>query len=284
MDRITPHIFLSLLFFVLPCLSPAADNPQWHMLEDGLQLGLFDPAQKSRIYASKIVILKIDPRQYRFVLMSASEHGQKTRTERQWCEEFRLIAAINASMYQSDRPLRSTGYMKNFGHLNNPGINPAFGAFFAFNRAVPMVPEVQIVDRRLQRDWKEVLAKYNTVVQNYRMISRGLKTGWPQSQEIYSTAAIGIDRDRQVLWILSRAPYSTHDFIHILLSLPIDVRDAIYLEGGPEASLYYHGTNGGQGRQMKDLVSKTIKNGIHDSPLRIPNVIGIVRKEPSDPS
>ena len=61
---------------------------------------------------------------------------------------------------------------------------------------------------------------YHTVVQNYRMISKGKKRGWPPEGEIYSTAAIGMDSDRHVLFILSRSPYSTHDLILILLNLP----------------------------------------------------------------
>jgi len=31
----------------------------------------------------------------------------------------------------------------------------------------------EIIDKRLQKDWKNIIKKYNGVVQNYRMIFKG---------------------------------------------------------------------------------------------------------------
>jgi hypothetical protein len=267
-----------LLAVSLFCTDSKAETNLWQMLDEGLYLGEFASTLKSRIPNFPITILKIDPKFYSFKLLCASEHDGNMRTVKKWCNEFGLLAAINASMYQDTDPLKSTGYMKNFTHINNPHINPAFGAFMVFNPIDSSLPEPRFVDRRLQKGWKAQIEKYHTVVQNYRMISRGKRKGWPQQNKLYSTAAVGMDIDNNVLFIHSPSSYSTHDFISILLSLPIDIDSAMYLEGGPEATLYI---------SPKDIQAKSEgrygtlfgKNFSDLSTLTLPNVIGIVKRK-----
>jgi hypothetical protein len=255
-----------------------AESKPWKMLDEGLYLAEFNSTLKSRITDFPITILKISPEFYSFKLLCATEHGRKMRTVKQWCNEFNLLAVINASMYQDTDPLKSTGFMKNYTHMNNPYINPAFGAFMAFNPINASLPEPRFVDRRLQKDWKVQIEKYSTVVQNYRMISKGKRKGWPQQDKLYSTAAMGMDIENNVLFIHSPSPHSTHDLIHILLSLPIDIDSAMYLEGGPEAILYI---------SPKEIQTKSkgrygamLGGNYGDlSSLTLPNVIGIVKRK-----
>lgn len=266
-------ILLSLCLFVS---YSGAESRNWQRLDDGLFLGEFEPKKRSKICNRNIVILKIDPRLFSFRLLSASEHGLRSRTAKEWCEEFSLAAAINASMYQSTDMSMSTGYMRNYGHINNPSINSKFGAFMVFNPIDPSLPEARIVDRRVQKDWKEIINQYNSVVQNYRMISQGQRSGWPQQNKIYSTAAVGIDKDSSVLFILSRSPYSTYDFINILLSLPIKIQDAMYVEGGAEATLHYS-----LGSKEETLLGRceNLKNkDVNRLSRSLPNIIGVIRR------
>jgi hypothetical protein len=277
-SRLSAILPLLLMFLIIAVSRSIAEPRAWQKLSDGLYMGAFDPKMKSKICNHKIVILKIDPKFHVLRLLSASEYDHKPRTAKAWCNEFGLLAAINASMYQNMEPLRSTGYMRNGKHLNNSYINPAFGAFLCFNPVDASLPEFQIVDRRLQKDWKRVIKRYKTVVQNYRMISDGKKMGWPQREEIYGSAAIGMDKDNQVLFILSRSPFSTHDLIHILLSLPIHIKSAMYVEGGPEATLYMKVHD-------KEMIfvgtcePDTSESEGLKSLQRIPNVIGVVKRK-----
>ncbi len=277
-SRLSAILLLLLMFLIIAVSRSSAEPRAWQKLSDGLYMGAFDPKMRSKICNHKIVILKIDPKFHALRLLSASEYDRKPQTAKAWCNEFGLLAAINASMYQNMEPLRSTGYMRNDKHLNNSYINPAFGAFLCFNPVDASLPEVQIVDRRLHKDWKSVIKRYNTVVQNYRMISDGKKRGWPQREEIYGSAAIGMDNDNHVLFILSRSPFSTHDLIHILLSIPINIKSAMYLEGGPEATLYIRA----RGKEMIFVGTCEADTTEHEdlkSLQRIPNVIGVVKRK-----
>ena len=261
---------------VLACLASTATARGWQELEKGLYFGEFVSPQESPVCNYPIVVLKIDPEFYAFKLLSTSEYGTKPKTAREWAEEFRLLAVINAGMYRENYKT-STGYMKNFEHTNNGYVNPKFGAFMAFNPVSSRVPRVQIVDRYHQ-DWKKLMKQYNTLIQNYRMISLKGENVWKQSKRLYSTACVGIDKDGNVLFIHSRSPFSVHDFNHILIGLPLAIKNAMYVEGGSEASLYVKAG----GKEHEWVGSYETSFAEHDDNTLawgIPNVIGITRRK-----
>jgi uncharacterized protein YigE (DUF2233 family) len=267
---------ITCLVVVLTCLASAATARGWQELEKGLCFGEFVSPQKSPVCNYPIVIMKIDPKLYAFKLLSASEHGHKPRTAGEWAKEFGLLAVINAGMYREDHKT-STGYMKNFEHTNNGHINPKFGAFMTFNPISSRVPSVQIVDRYNQ-DWKKLTKQYDTVIQNYRMISLKGENVWEQSKRIYSTACVGMDKDGHVLFIHSRSPFSVHDFNHILIGLPLAIKNAMYVEGGPEASLYVKA--GGKEREwVGSYETSFAEHDDNTSAWGIPNVIGVLRRK-----
>jgi hypothetical protein len=253
---------------LLLCCQPGramADGPGAESLKSGLESAEF--YDKASPGALPIHVLKIDPQKCRFKLLSASEREGGPRSLKGWSEEFGLDAVINASMYQEENLDRSTGFMKNFNHLNNPTINSRYGAFIVFNPVDPLLPPVQFIDKRLQPDWRQRIEEYHTVIQNYRMISAGEQTGWYRDQKAHSTAALGMDGGGNVLFIFSSMPRTTNDFIDLLLKLPLEIRDAMYLEGGAYAGLY-----------RRDAGSARVTGAGFDRlhSLKVPNVIGVV--------
>ena len=263
-------LFLPFLFAV----AAYAASPHWEKLEEGLYLGEFkaDPAGRD----CGITVLKIDPQFFDFQIFSASEYSGKSRTIHQWTEDFSLKATINASMYQGGDFLKSTGYMRNYSHSNNTHINRSFGAFLVFNPVDPSFPRVQLIDRRLQKDWKQTIQQYHSVVQNYRMVSFGKKRGWPQQDRRHGTAAIGLDTENRVLFILSRAALSTHDLISSLLSLPLNIQGAMYVEGGPQAALQLR--SGPEIRSWIGVCGENFAVADRVFGFEIPNVIGVRKR------
>jgi hypothetical protein len=135
---------------------------------------------------------------------------------------------------------------------------------------------VQIVDRTC-RNLDEVQGRYAAMVQSIRMVSCDRTNVWSQQPDKkWSTAAIGMDQQGRLLFIHLRSPLTTHDLIDALLTLPLGLREAMYVEGGPEAQLY---VNAG-GREV-ELVGSHGSSfaGIENSyALPIPNVVGVRRK------
>jgi uncharacterized protein YigE (DUF2233 family) len=244
----------------------------WHRLHAGLELGIFASPRPSQAGDSMVRVLRIDPHRFEFKLLNASAPGQgKTLTAREWCRRNDLVAAINASMYQKDHKT-SVSLMRTQTHTNNPRLTKDM-TVLAFDRKGQGVPPVKIIDRQCEnfKNWKN---KYGTFVQSIRMISCQGKNVWTQQPKKWSTAAIGMDHQGNVLFIHVRSPYSTHDLINILTELPLDISRAMYVEGGPEAQLYVR-----TDQQEFEFVGSFETNFNENSDNRfawpVPNVIGI---------
>jgi uncharacterized protein YigE (DUF2233 family) len=253
---LSPHVGLS-------------EEGLWKKVDEGLYIGEFLPPEKS-----KITIVKIDPKFYSFKLLCASEHGKIKMTVKKWCQRHNLISAINAGMYQEDG-IRNVGYMKNFAHINNPRVNPTYNAVLAFNPIESTLPEIQIIDLRCQ-DFERLRSKYQTFVQNMRMISCQQENVWRKQDKAWSIAVFGIDKSGNALFILTESSYSGYDFANILLSLPISLYNAMYLEGGQEATLYFSA----RGLELERVgrPASVDENDNIPTARSIPNVIGITKK------
>lgn len=263
-------------------LTPAADSPPtapskpapavpWRALDPGLDLAEFT----STLAAGGdgvIHVLRIDPKRWRLRLLNASaQEDGKPRTARAWARQEGLAAAINASMYQADLKT-SVSLMRAPGHVNNPRLTRD-KAILAFDTSDPSLPPVQIVDRECQ-DFDALAGRYGSLVQSIRMVSCTGRNVWLPQDKAWSTAAIGTDRQGRVLFIHARAPYTTHNFVEALLGLPIELRNAMYAEGGHEAQMFVSAG----GRQYEYLGGADDGNddGLAGLAWPIPNVIGIV--------
>jgi len=218
-----------------PTTFPAFEN-SWQVLEPGLEFGIF--RTPTSLEHAGIHVLRIDPTYFEFRLLNASATSTKQLlSAKEWCRQYHLVAAINASMYQEDY-LASVSLMQTAGHINNPRLSKD-KSILAFDRRTSEVPLVKIIDRQCEsfEEWKR---HYTTFIQSIRMISCYGKNVWRQQPQKWSTAAIAVDTDGHGLFIHVRFPYSTHDLINVLLELPLNISRAMYAEGGYEAQLYIH--------------------------------------------
>jgi uncharacterized protein YigE (DUF2233 family) len=265
-----PIALLSWLLVAAPSTGP------WQTLEPGLQWAELKAPQASIHGDSLVRVLRIDPSRFDLVLMNASAKPDGTsKTARQWANAGGLVAAINASMYQTDYKT-SVALMQTAGHVNNSRLSKD-NAVLAFDPIGADLPRVQIIDRKCQ-DLAKLRTQYRSLVQNIRMISCEGKNVWSQQKRRWSTAAVGIDRSGHVLFIHSRSPYSTHDFINVLLKLPLELKNAMYVEGGPEAQLFVRSGE----REIQWVGSyETGLNEANNNQAAwpIPNVIGVLRRE-----
>jgi hypothetical protein len=251
-------------------------KPGWKQLDKGLQLGTFLAPQAAVVGDSRVKVLRIDPKYYQLRLLNASrvENGVPL-TPKQWCRQNGLVAAINPSMYQTDYKT-SVSLMRTKGHINNPRLSKDM-TILAFDRQSPDVPRAKIIDRQCEdfQFWKQ---KYGTLVQSIRMISCTGKNVWKPQPRRWSTSAIGIDGQDNILFIHVRSLYSTHDLINILKKLPLNISRAMYTEGGPQAQLYIN-----SGHKELDLTGsyETGSNDDNEGAISwpLPNVVGISKRK-----
>ena len=264
---------LGLLVGSLPTAAGEPGPGVWQRLEPGLEYASFLSPVPAEGGDSRIRVLRIDPQRFELQLLNVSAFPDSApMTAKEWARRHDLVAATNASLYQTDYRT-SVSLMKTRDHTNNPRLSKD-NAILAFDRLDDGVPPVQIIDRTCD-DLPGLQEHYGALVQSIRMISCQGKNVWRPQDKAWSTAAIGIDRAGRVLFIHVRSPLSTHDLIEGLLALPLDISRAMYVEGGPQAQLYVQAG----GRELEFA-------GTYGSPLGvaadlyvapIPNIIGVRR-------
>jgi hypothetical protein len=266
----------------LPAAPGAAPEAEpWRTVAPGLEVAEFTAPRPSDVGDSRIVVVRIDPKHHELRLLSAKALGlSRSPTARQWVEEHGLAGAINASMFREDQ-LTSVSYMRSGDHVNNPAWTKD-KAVFAAGPDDPALPEVQIVDRTCQ-ELEPLKARYRILVQNIRMLDCAGRNTWAQQPRRWSTASVGTDDAGRVLFIHCRSPFSTHDFIEALRALPLRLKRLMYVEGGPEASLYVRW----DGRPVVSRVG-SFETGFRLDDLNrdfwpLPNVIGFAPKTPEAP-
>jgi len=242
----------------------------WKEADEGLLVAEFESVFDNDPY--EVTVVKVDPERYSFQLLCATEHGKESLTVKEWALKYQMLAAVNAGMFQ-ENGLTSVGFMKNFGHVNNPRLSKA-NTILAFNPVGENLPEIQLIDRECQ-DLNDLRQKYQSFVQSIRMISCSRQNVWSRQDSKWSTLAVAMDTQGNILFLFNRTPLSVHDFIEILLSLPLSLKSAMYLEGGPQASLYLSTSS-------MTLERYGVWGGLEKNPLpfplAVPNVIGISKK------
>lgn len=269
----TPLYLLLLAASLLLAPAGKPDKPAegWQSLGQGLDVRQYALTAASPVGNRKLTALRIDPAHWQFSLLTAKEHGSRARTARQWATDFGQTAVANAGMFQMDG-LTNVGYMKVNGKINNPRFNDD-NTLVAAQPIDPILPSFQIIDRECQ-DWKHLVTQYQHVTQGIRMVDCRRKNRWSEQPRIWSMVVIGMDKAGRGLLLFCRSPYSVHSLIDQVLALDLDLQRAMYLEGGPEASLYIK-TSGYEFEGYGSYETGFYESDGNDRAWPIPNVIGI---------
>ncbi len=249
--------------------------PKWHLLQSGLYFWEPDAPEKSIVNDSKIFILKADPRVCNFRMLSSSEHGKQNRAADVWAKEFGVNVVVNAGMFNMRNSRTNKGYLKNYSHTNNPKLNGYYNVMMAMNPKQKSDPAMMMYDLTATK-WESIRTDYHTYCQGMRMIDcNGNKMVWDKRPgQACSMVVSATDIAGNIYFIFTRSPYTHQKMIDFIISLIPDIRTTVYLEGGPEASLYIQ-TSDTIISKIGSYVSTTYANDNNDHFWKIPNVIGI---------
>jgi len=249
------------------CITALAYSQQ---IDTGIEIIKFKSPVTSSIGNSIITVVRINPKYYDFTIRS-EQTGYHTAEE--WSKIEGFLAVINPGMYHFNS--QNLGYMKHYDNIYNPKLNKD-NAILAMNPKDDSVPLVQIIDREYQ-DWNVLKNKYHTFTQSIRMVDLKGKNKWALRNSKWSMSVVAMDKDDNVLFIHCRSPYRVNTFINILLQAPLNIRNMMYLEGGPEASLYLN-HNGTVIKEIGSYETNFYEFNDNDNYWKIPNIIGIKKK------
>lgn len=249
----------------------AAPQPPFASLEPGLELALL-PGPPATQGDGLIAVVRIDPARFKVELLNASAPGEgRPRSVRDWAFRAGASAAINASLYQADWRT-AVGLMRSRDHVNHTRVGKD-RAVLAFDPVVSGVAPVRIIDRDCE-DLDTAGRSYAGLVQSIRMVSCQRVGVWAPSERRFSSAAVGVDGAGRLLFIHARSPWPVHELVAALLAAPIDLRQAMYVEGGPEAQLYVRG--GGTELTRVGASEHGLEAAVGHLP--VPNVLAVIRR------
>jgi hypothetical protein len=250
---------------------PAPAAAPWRTLEPGLEYALFD-GPPGAVGDGKIAIVRIDPQVFELRLLNASAPGQGSPlSARDWAGRSGASAVINASMYQEDLKT-AVSLMRTRAHVNQGRVSRDRAAL-VFDSLHAGQPPVWLVDRDCE-DLAAATKRYGSVVQSIRLLSCEGKNVWAPSARRFSVAAVGVDGGGRVLFVHARSAWPVHELVDGLMSLPIDLRRAMYVEGGPEAQLFVRGG----GAEVERLGAFEGSHAETRTGWPVPNVIAAVRR------
>lgn len=224
-----------------------------------------------------IDVVRIDLARYRARLATSARDGA-SRPATAWADDLGAAAVVNLGMFRDDG-LPVALAVDARGPLTSKD-NPRFGGFLAFDPVDATDPPAVVAGRTCAGfDLPALRRRYRTVVQGYRLLEcDGDAIAWKDVKS-YSAAAIGVDRADRLVMIHVRAPYTMGALSAALAQPALGLRGAIFVEGGPEASLVVRGP----ARSLERVGSFETSFLEADSNHRfwdLPNVIAVVARSP----
>lgn len=247
---------------------------EWTVLAKGIEYREISAPDSSILGDSKLSVLRLEPEFLEFVMLNSTQQNKKRFTAPQWADSFKLQIVMNAGMYDLANGLIHRGYMKNENHFNNRELNPAYNSMIVFQPKDTTHANFDIVDLKCT-DWTSIHRKYNCYAQGMRMIDcHGEPLSWNKKKQSCSMLVAAKDEQNRIYFIFSRSPYTHNQMIAFMGEFPEKIHSAIYLEGGPETSLYID-LGDHCIEKIGSYVSQTYAHDRNADFWELPNVIGI---------
>jgi hypothetical protein len=217
-----------------------------------------------------IDVVRADPARYR--LRALTDDGTERNGPR-WAHDFDLIAVTNAGMFHDDGA--PVGLVIDRGKARGHD-NIKMSGYLAWDPVSSKDAPVIVAGRSCPGfDLDRLRERYRSLVQSYRFVGcDGAALPW-QDPKQYSAAGIGVDREGRIVLLHARAAVTMKELSASLAAH--DLAGAIFLEGGPEASLVVAGPEGSLDR-VGSYETFFLENDSNTRFWALPNVIGLVRR------
>lgn len=216
-----------------------------------------------------LTLVRVDLRRYRLRILTEERHGPR-RPADQWVRDHQLSGAINAGMFLPNG--RSVGFMKQDGDIVSDRHVSRYHSAVAFGGVASGAPFV-VGGRGCRGDTlPQLRRRFDNVLQAYGMVDcHGDAVAWPHRRR-FSAAGFGVDRQGRAVFMHSRTPYRMATLNRMLAAPELGLRGLIYMEGGPEASIFVDA----EGHHVREIGSwEDGFNPNHDNRVLwdLPNII-----------
>lgn len=194
-----------------------------------------------------LTLVRVDLRRYRLRILTEERHGARRPADR-WVRDHHLSGAINAGMFLPNG--RSVGFMKQDGAVVSDRHVSRYHSAVGFGAASgsPFV----VGGRGCRGNTlAQLRRRFDNVLQAYGMVDcHGEAVLWPHRRR-FSAAGFGVDRQGRAVFVHTRTPYRMATLNRMLAAPELGLAGLIYMEGGPEASLFVDA----EGQRVREIGS-----------------------------
>lgn len=262
-------LFVVILLLTFSCSSQEKKDslPVWERIANGVDLMVMEAPIKSILGDSKLTIIRLHKDCIQAYLKMATANDSVSKTVKEWADTFDFQLTINAGMYDLARPLVSKGFMQSDSSINNNSVNPSYnGVCFIQNQ------RIDLIDLMCETNFQ--ITKQQACFQGMRLLDcQGAEMDWKRKKQSCSMLVIGEDKQNNLYIIFTRSPYYHQDMVGFLKKMPFQLGLTMYLEGGPETSVYLN-TPTKKLELVGSYVSNTYPTDKNDHFWPLPNVLG----------
>jgi len=270
MNKLMNRFFLVvILFLTFSCTSQEKKETiqTWGKVADGVSIMEMNAPIKSILGDSKLTIIRLNKDSVQAFLKMASAEDSVPKTVKEWADTFDFQLTVNAGMYDLAKPLTSKGFMKTESKFNNSKINTSYnGICFIQDQ------RIDLTDLMCETNFS--FTKQQACFQGMRLLDcKGTEMDWKRKKQSCSMLVMGEDNKNHLYIIFTRSPYYHQDMVGFLKQMPFNLGLTMYLEGGPETSVYLN-TPSKKIELVGSYVSNTYPTDKNDHFWPLPNVIG----------
>lgn len=258
-----------ILFLTFSCTSQEKKETiqTWGKVADGVSIMEMNAPIKSILGDSKLTIIRLNKDSVQAFLKMASAEDSVPKTVKEWADTFDFQLTVNAGMYDLAKPLTSKGFMKTESKFNNSKINTSYnGICFIQDQ------RIDLTDLMCETNFS--FTKQQACFQGMRLLDcKGTEMDWKRKKQSCSMLVMGEDNKNHLYIIFTRSPYYHQDMVGFLKQMPFNLGLTMYLEGGPETSVYLN-TPSKKIELVGSYVSNTYPTDKNDHFWPLPNVIG----------
>jgi hypothetical protein len=256
---------------------PVGRSVDWRLLEPGLwraEVGVFFGP---RLGPKEVTLIKASPDHFRFAPYHEAEKDvwkDQPGDARLWARrlpEARVV--VNGAQYYPDRS--HMGTLRRRGKKLGGREHAVWKGFLVQEPSLPSAAPQLLLDAELTDPARRKQDDYGTVVQSYMVLDSLGRVRVKKSDRLASRAAVGLDREGQLVVVFVRGAIALADLAALLEHFGLD--SAMGLDGGLEAQLAIR-TDG----QIEFLAGRYANNflgtfQVDDFSPSLPSVIALER-------
>ena len=215
-------------------ITQRATSPHWRTLRPGVEFATLRGEPYCRSGSAGVAALRLEPSRVSVHVRHYTREPDKRPLDiLEWQRRSGALAVFNAGQYYGDY-----SYM---GLLASRGVIVSRRTHPTFKAALVAGPRdggtaVRVLDLSRVRLDPDSL-RWSDVAQSFMLFDRDGTVRVRHSDQVAARTAVGQDRTGRIVVLTSEGGYTLWDFANLLKSLPLELSQAMAMDGGLEAEM-----------------------------------------------